>query len=208
MAGGYLTGSLPFGYWLVKALKGIDVRTIGSGNIGTTNVARAAGSKAAATVFALDVMKGLLPPLTGAALGFSTPWQTAAGLMAIVGHNYSIWLGFKGGKGIATSLGTLIGIAPRVILPETVLFAVALTSLRFVSLGSILVALALPILISIFYHGDHFRFYFGMAAGVLALYKHRTNFLRLMNGTEPRVHMPWTPKKAAEESRTIEDLQR
>jgi glycerol-3-phosphate acyltransferase PlsY len=195
LAGSYLLGSLPFGLWIARRLKGIDIRTMGSGNIGSTNVGRICGPKAGAIVFCLDVLKGLLPPLAAMGLGLDSRWQVAAGLLAIVGHNYSIWLGFKGGKGIATSLGVLAGSTFKVVPPLSLLFFVTLLATRWVSLGSILCALALPLCIAWLYPGDGYRLAFGLTACVMAVYKHRSNIARLRAGTESRVHLPWDKKR-------------
>lgn len=189
LAGSYLLGSLPFGLWIAKLWKGVDIRTLGSGNIGSTNVWRICGPVAGSLAWILDVTKGLVPPLVGASLGYASSWQTLAALLAILGHNYSVWLGFKGGKGIATSLGALLGIAPKVGLTAFGLFGVILLTVGYVSLGSILAALSLPPLMAYFYPGDRFRLGFGIVACIMAIYKHRTNIQRLRNGTEPKVRL-------------------
>jgi glycerol-3-phosphate acyltransferase PlsY len=185
----YLLGSTPFGLWIAWKLKGVDIRKMGSGNIGATNVGRICGPRAYALVFALDVLKGLLPPLAAARLNFSSAWQVTGALLAIVGHNYSIWLGFKGGKGIAASLGALIGISPWVALGAFLAFGVEFVALRYVSLGSLAAAVSLPILMPVFYPGDHSRFAFATLACIMAVYKHRGNIARLRVGTEPRVSL-------------------
>lgn len=194
MVASYLLGSLPFGLWVVRIWKGIDIRTVGSGNIGATNVGRIAGPKAYALVFTLDVLKGLLPPLVCAHLRFDSRWQVLAGLLAIIGHNYSIFLKFSGGKGVATSLGVLIGVAPRVCLPLSGLFLVEWLTLRFISLGSLSCAVALPPCMGVFYPEDHYRMAFSLVASAMAIYRHRANIRRLLNGTEPKVRLPWMPK--------------
>lgn len=191
LAGGYLLGSLPFGLWIARRLKGVDIRTVGSGNIGSTNVSRICGPRAGATVFILDVIKGLLPPLIALALHLDARWQIAAGVLAVIGHNYSVWLGFKGGKGIATSLGMLIGAMPKVVLPAAVVFGLAVLLVQYVSLGSILAALSVPPLIYFLYPGDRYRLIFSIFACLMAVYKHRSNILRLLAGTEPKIHLPW-----------------
>ncbi len=198
LAGSYLLGSLPFGLWIAWRLKGIDIRKMGSGNIGSTNVGRICGPKAGALVFGLDVAKGLLPPLIGAALHLDSRWQIAAGLTAIIGHNYSVWLGFKGGKGIATSLGVLLGATPRILPLTGSLFLGELFLLRYVSLGSLLGALSLPILMPLVYPRDPYRLGFGLAACIMAFYKHRANIRRLLAGTEPKIHLPWVRSSQAE----------
>src|SRR6266511_870148 len=119
----YLVGSFPFGLYLTKWVKGIDVREAGSGNIGATNVYRVAGRTLGLTVFALDVLKGFWPPVAMQALGMNSWWQVVAGLAAIIGHNCSPFLGFKGGKGIAASLGALLGVAPKVGVASALLWS-------------------------------------------------------------------------------------
>jgi acyl phosphate:glycerol-3-phosphate acyltransferase len=195
LAGSYLLGSLPFGLWIAKRLKGIDIRTLGSGNIGSTNVGRICGPQAGAIVFCLDVLKGLLPPLVAMGLDLDSRWQVAAGLLAIIGHNYSVWLGFKGGKGIATSLGALVGTTFKVVPLLGGLFLVTLLATRWVSLGSILCALVLPLCIAWLYPDDGYRLAFGITACIMAVYKHRTNIGRIRAGTESRVRLPWDRKR-------------
>ena len=195
LLGSYLLGSLPFGLWIARRLKGVDIRTLGSGNIGSTNVSRVCGSKAGAAVFCLDVLKGVLPPLAGTALRLDSCWQVAAAMLAIIGHNYSVWLGFKGGKGIATSLGAMAGVAIKVVPPVGGVFLLELVTLRYVSLGSILGALALPVSTVWLYPGDHYRLAFASIACLMALYKHRANVGRLRAGTEPKVRFPWDKKQ-------------
>lgn len=189
--GSYLFGSIPFGLWLVMRWKGIDIRTVGSGNIGATNVGRVAGSKAYAMAFTFDVLKGLLPPLIGIALRLDSQWQILGALAGILGHNYSIFIGFKGGKGISTSLGALIGAAPLVGIGAVTLFLVEVLTLHYISLGSVLAALSLPFFSLWLYPGDHYRLAFTIVACVLAVYKHRANIQRLRSGTEPKVRMFW-----------------
>lgn len=194
LAGSYLLGSLPVGLWIAHWWKGVDIRTLGSGNIGSTNVSRVCGPVAGTVVFLFDVAKGLIPPLVGVALHLPSQWLILAAFLAIIGHNYSVWLGFKGGKGIATSLGALLGVAPFVGLSAFAVFGLVLATTRWVSVSSILAALSLPPFMFLFYTGDWYRFAFGTIACLMAVYKHRANITRLRAGTEPKVNMPWTPK--------------
>ncbi len=187
LIGSYLFGSLPFGLWLAWKWKGVDIRTVGSGNIGATNVGRICGPVAGAFVFILDCLKGLLPPLVGLALHLASPWQVLAALLAVIGHNYSIFLGFKGGKGISTSGGALFGIAWQVGLSACGAFGLAFLLFRYISVGSLAAALSLPIMMCVFYPGDYCRLSFGIIACVMAFYKHRGNIARLRDGTEPKV---------------------
>jgi glycerol-3-phosphate acyltransferase PlsY len=182
----YFAGSLPIGLLVAKLWKGIDVREHGSGNSGATNVFRVVGPVAGSIVFALDVLKGLWPPLAAHAMGHGSGWQVAAGMAAILGHNFSPFLGFKGGKGIATSLGVLFGVSPLVGVTALALWVVVVLASRYVSLGSILAAASLAPLMLLFYPGQWTLFGFGLVAGLVAIYKHRANIDRLLKGTENR----------------------
>ncbi len=183
--GSYLFGSLPIGLIVARQWKGIDIRQHGSGNIGATNVFRTVGPAAGTLVFILDVLKGFLPPLVaGRLIPGSSLVMVAAALCAILGHNFSPFLKFKGGKGISTSLGTLIAIAPMVGLIAFGLWAVLLLITRYVSVGSIASALSLPLLTPLFYQGDPYRMGYAVAACLFALIKHIPNIKRLLNGTE------------------------
>ena len=196
LAGSYLFGSVPFGLWLVKRWKGIDLRTVGSGNIGSTNVGRVAGPAGYVIVFAFDMLKGLLPPLLALHLHLDSRWQILAALCAILGHNYSVFLGFKGGKGIATSLGALLGVAPLMGIGALSVFLLEFLTLRWVSLGSILAALSLPLFSLWLYPGNPYVLAFACVACVMAVYKHRANIQRLRVGAEPKVCLPWNKKAA------------
>jgi len=186
IAGAYIGGSLPIGLLIAKLWKGIDVREHGSGNIGATNVYRVVGPVAGALVFLLDVLKGYWPPAAGHAMGLSAEWLVGAGMSAILGHNFSPFLGFKGGKGIATSLGVLFGVAPKVGFAAFGLWIVVVLVSRYVSVGSILAAASLAPLMLVYYPGQPILFGFGLIAGLFAIYKHRANIQRLRAGTENR----------------------
>jgi glycerol-3-phosphate acyltransferase PlsY len=193
----YLLGSLPFGLYIAKWWKGIDVREHGSGNIGATNVYRVVGAPAGVLVFILDVLKGAAPPIFAAMQGMGVVWQVAAGMAAILGHNFSPFLGFKGGKGVSTSLGVLLGVAWRVGFTAWALWAVVVALTRYVSLGSILAAVSLAPL-SAWYYPLHStdnvaRFAFCLAAGIFSIIKHRANIVRLLHGTENRIGRPKPP---------------
>ncbi len=187
LAGSYLLGALPFGLWIALKWCRIDIRTVGSSNIGATNVWRVCGPKAGSVTFAFDVAKGLVPPLVGGWLHLPSQWQILAALLAIVGHTYSILLGFKGGKGIATGLGALLGIAPKVGIAAFGLFGLVVVTFHYVSLGSILGAASLPVFMALLYPGDGYRLAFALAAAFLGVYKHRANLKRLRAGTEPKI---------------------
>ena len=192
--GSYLFGSLPFGLWIALKWKGVDIRTVGSGNIGSTNVSRVCGPAAGAVVLLLDCLKGLLPPLVGSALHLPSQWQILAALLAIIGHNYSIFLGFKGGKGIATTAGALFGVAWQVGAGALSLFGIVFLAFRFVSQGSIAAALSLPPLMWYFYPHDYYRLGFSLFTCIMAIYKHRANIQRLRAGTEPKYERKEKPE--------------
>jgi glycerol-3-phosphate acyltransferase PlsY len=183
----YLLGSIPTGYLVAKA-RGIDIRTVGSGNIGATNVFRVLGKPAGVTVLLVDALKGFVA-CRFVAFGASAPSEThhmIAGLFAILGHNYTFWLRFKGGKGIATSAGVMLALVPVGFAVAFATFLIVLALSRFVSLSSIVAAIALPI--GVWLAGGTTR----MIAlttffGTMAIYKHRANIRRLVAGTESRI---------------------
>jgi glycerol-3-phosphate acyltransferase PlsY len=188
----YLIGSMPTGYLLGRS-RGLDIRQHGSGNIGATNVWRVMGRNWGLVAFASDFLKGFLPLYLLRTLSFPQggSWSIAlllviCGLAAIIGHNYTPWLGFKGGKGIATSAGVLAALMPPVLAVALSLWIVATLITRTVSIGSLLAAVVLPPLAAWFYPGEWV--YFGLAtlAGGLAVWRHRSNIQRLLAGTETR----------------------
>lgn len=191
--GAYLLGSIPFGY-LAARLKGIDLRTVGSGNIGATNAMRVLGRPAGITVLLLDALKGWaavtqVPLVATAVLGAPGPGtglRILAGVCAVLGHNYTCWLRFKGGKGVATSAGVLYGLMPVTGIIATAAFFVVLAATRFVSAGSLAAAAALPVSAWLF-EADRRLFVLALVLGVLATYRHRGNIRRLLAGNEPRL---------------------
>jgi glycerol-3-phosphate acyltransferase PlsY len=194
----YFVGALPIGLLVAKWWKGIDIRDHGSGNIGATNVFRVCGKTAGSVVFVLDVLKGLWPPLAAQAMGLSPAWQVGAGLAGILGHSLSPFLGFKGGKGIATSLGVLFGVAWQVGLSAWALWAAAVLITRYVSVASILAAVSLTPFMLLFYPSDIARLTLAVVAGAFAIYRHRANIERLRNGTENRFgRKPAAPEDAS-----------
>jgi glycerol-3-phosphate acyltransferase PlsY len=192
---GYLLGSAPTGY-LVGRVRGVDILKEGSGNMGATNTFRVLGKKAGATVLIVDLLKGLCAcvaiPLIGAALpGEARPevFKVVAGITAILGHNYTCWLGFRGGKGIATSAGVLIALTPIALLILLAVWGLSFWISKYVSLASILAAVALPIAtVSL----DRSPLLVGVTTfmAAMAIYKHRTNIRRLLDGTEHRFGKP------------------
>jgi glycerol-3-phosphate acyltransferase PlsY len=192
LIGSFLLGSIPFGYLIARS-RGIDIRKVGSGNIGATNVNRALGSRLGILVFALDVLKALIPVLAARNLvphGIAgIPEQVAwflAGLAALLGHMFSPWLGFRGGKGIASGLGAIVGSTPIVGALGFVLFLCVTIPTRYISLGSIVAVLSLPVLVYAVPGQDHWlALIYGLIA-IFIVYKHRENIHRIRNGTESR----------------------
>jgi len=196
---GYLVGSIPWGFIAGKA-KGLDIREHGSGNIGATNVFRVMGKGWGSLVFFLDFLKGLLCGLLGGVLGAKLGLppdigSVLGGISAILGHNFTPWLGFKGGKGIASSAGVLVGVTPIVALCAVIAWAALFFSTRYVSLGSLAAAISLPLATLLLMIVPAFQglpggtvplMIFCSLACVLAFYRHKENIGRLLNGTESR----------------------
>ncbi len=183
---GFLCGSVPFGY-LAGRLNHIDVRTRGSGNIGFTNVLRVLNVKWAIPVLILDILKGLLPAAFAPALGL-TPALAGAG--AILGHVFTPWLGFRGGKGVATAIGVSAFLCIRSLGIDLAVYALVLLATGFVSLSSIVFGLLLVPLTAILYPGDAPLLAFSILVGLLLLVRHRSNVGRLIRHEEPRFG-PW-----------------
>ncbi len=187
---GYLLGAIPFGYLLVRIFKGEDVRASGSGNIGATNVARKSPGLGAATLL-LDAAKGLAAVLVARAL-FSGPHQplimTTAALFAVLGHLFPVWLKFRGGKGVATTLGAFILLTPKSILCMVVLFLMVAAVFRYVSLGSVAAAAAFPLLAwAVREYADSRQLVLFALVSALVIWKHRQNIGRLAAGTESKI---------------------
>jgi glycerol-3-phosphate acyltransferase PlsY len=182
----YFIGALPTGLILVRVLRGEDIRRHGSGNIGTVNVLRVAGPAVAATVLLVDVLKGLIPVLLALRAGVG-PWAVVAcGLAAIAGHNWSVFLGFTGGKGIATSFGVLVGLSAPAAVVAAIVWLIAVAITRFASLGSLLAVVSVPITLWRLRAPPEYVG-FGIIAALFALYRHRVNIQRLVAGTELRI---------------------
>jgi len=185
----YLLGSIPFGYLLVRMFTGEDVRASGSGNIGATNVARKSPALGVATLF-LDAAKGLAAVLVARVL-FGGPHQqliiTTAAFFAVLGHLFPVWLKFRGGKGVATSLGAFILLTPKSILCMVVLFLIIAVAFRYVSLGSVAVAAAFPLLAwALQEYADPQQLILIILVSALVIWKHRQNIGRLATGTESK----------------------
>lgn len=184
----YLLGATPTSYWVGRAFHGLDLREHGSGNLGATNALRVLGWKSALPVVLVDTVKGLIPVVLFADLaGVGFPWALAFGTAAIVGHMFSLWVGFKGGKGMATSAGVFLGFAPWAVLGGFVVWIGLILPTGYVSLGSIGAAFALPFLIAFTPHqGGTSLVWFSAALAAFVIWKHRANFGRLVRGEENR----------------------
>jgi glycerol-3-phosphate acyltransferase PlsY len=195
--GGYVSGAIPFGY-LAGKYKGIDIRQHGSGNIGATNVIRVLGKGIGIPVFALDLLKGWLPVwlvkiwllrMPGGEMLISTG-AVVIGLAAVLGHMFTFWLGFKGGKGVATTTGALLGIAPVAMLGGLVVWLICFFTTRYVSLASMLagvgVVVAMIIQMSRSGRWDVVMLGFGVLIMLLVIVRHRANIQRLLAGSEPK----------------------
>ena len=207
--GAYLIGSIPTGFLVAKA-KGVDIRSAGSGNIGATNAMRVLGKPAGIFVLLMDALKGFGACFLGVLIyghyfnqfnglhstSESIPFPSQegvdhfaiiAGIFAVLGHNYPCWLKFKGGKGIATTAGVYLALAPWALLIALMFFILAVTVTRYVSVGSIVAAIALPVAVWAMPPHNLFLGIVTTALGALAIYKHKSNIQRLMAGTENRL---------------------
>lgn len=188
----YLLGSIPFGLLIVRARAGRDIRAMGSGNIGAANVARSAGTLAGVLTLFFDAAKGYLAVALAARWGGgSMRWMMAAAVAAVVGHVFSVWLEFRGGKGVATGLGVFLPICAPAVGVALLLWLVVVAFWRYSSLGSIAAAAALPIFVYVLYAPGHAPPVYvtvpTIAISLLVLAKHRANIERLIAGTERRL---------------------
>ena len=183
---GYLLGSVPTGVLLTKFFSKVDPRKVGSKNIGATNIFRTAGKALGILTLVGDVLKGMIPIGIAIQLGVSDLWIAIAGLSAFLGHIFPIFLGFKGGKGVATALGVYVMISPIAVLIEFLLFAGMVWRWRYISLGSISCAATIPILIAFFRSESQAYFMLSFIIAALILYRHQSNISRLLQGTESK----------------------
>lgn len=184
----YLIGSIPSGFLLTKYVMKKDVREYGSGNIGATNVARVMGLKAGVLVAVFDILKGYLGVLVGQAIlgsGASAVILLVA-IAAIAGHDWSIFLGFSGGKGVATTFGVILRLYPLAFLVYALIWLLLVITTRYVSLGSIVGSMSLPIVV--YFSGfESFHVFFAVLLSLFVMYTHRANIKRLLNGEENRM---------------------
>jgi acyl phosphate:glycerol-3-phosphate acyltransferase len=203
----YLLGSIPTGFLVARA-RGIDIRTVGSGNIGATNVFRTLGKAAGSLVLLADAAKGFLACwlVAGLASRLAAPSEIVdgllrerlkmvAGIVAILGHNYPCWLRFKGGKGVATTGGVLLALFPQAFALGLVTWVSTLALTRYVSIASMAAGVALPVGVWVF-HGSGTLIAVAGGLAALAIYKHRGNIQRLRLGTELRVGSKKTPNRS------------
>jgi len=193
----YLLGSVPNGY-IVGKVAGVDIRKFGSGNIGATNVLRVLGKKYGYAVFFLDALKGFAVVRISLALVSTTPTARAyadffallSGVVCVIGHVFPIWLRFKGGKGVATSAGVIVGLIPLAAVIVFPIWFIVFEICRYVSVASMCAAISLPITVALFLHfkviDSVILLYFSLAIAVVVIWRHRSNFSRLLNGTEQR----------------------
>lgn len=182
----YVIGSIPSGLILGKTLWHVDLRQHGSKNIGATNAWRTLGKLPGFIVFVADLLKGMLGVYLGMMLVGSSTAMIIGGIMAIVGHSLSLFLKFKGGKGVATGLGVLIMLMPSVSAIVFLVWLIVVLISKYVSLGSIIAAVLVPV--CAFIMGLSFDFVvFGIVAAVFVIYRHKSNIIRLMNGTENKI---------------------
>ena len=181
----YLVGSVPFGYLLIRSAQGADIRSFGSGNIGATNVFRKSRLAGVLTL-ALDVGKGYLAVALAGWLGGSLEWKVAAAIAAIIGHVFTVWLRFRGGKGVATGCGAYLALSPPAVLTTLGLFVVILLLTRYISAASIVATAFFPFWA--YLYGEPKAVLLGAAFGaVLIVAKHGQNIRRLLSGTENRL---------------------
>jgi acyl phosphate:glycerol-3-phosphate acyltransferase len=182
----YLLGSIPFGYLIVRRKSGADIRETGSGGTGATNVSRRAGKAAGVLTLLLDAAKGCVAMVIARAVGGDDWVIAAAAIAALVGHIFPVWLGFRGGKGVATGVGIFLVLAPIPLLCAGVVFVAIVLLTRYVSLGSIIAAILIPVLVWVL--SDSRPLLMAAIVGAaLIVFAHRGNIQRLASGTESRI---------------------
>jgi glycerol-3-phosphate acyltransferase PlsY len=182
----FLFGAIPFGFLICKYRLGIDIRKVGSGNIGTTNVIRVAGPAWGILVLFLDASKGLIPVLIAKSLHFPPLFIVLAGILSILGHIFSPFVGLRGGRGVATGLGVVIGIAPKVAFILFLTWAIVVLLTRYVSLASLTAAFLFPIIMAIYKSPLPF-FLLSIVISILVIVRHKPNVERLLRGEEHKI---------------------
>jgi glycerol-3-phosphate acyltransferase PlsY len=184
----FLVGSIPTGVIVTRAITGIDVRGAGSGNVGAANVARAAGFRVGILVAVLDIAKGAAPVLVGRALGLDATELSLVALAAVLGHDYSPFLGLHGGKGVATTLGVMLALAPLPALLAILTYLALFLAFRYSSLGSLAALTLLPAYMSLLGQPRSYVL-LAVALWAIAVFKHRQNIVRLVQGNEARFNL-------------------
>jgi glycerol-3-phosphate acyltransferase PlsY len=187
LAAAYFLGSVPFAIVLVRLFRGVDVRTQGSGNAGATNVLRTAGKALAAGTMLLDIGKGVLAVLLMQAVTYDARWLGAAAVFVTLGHVFPVWFAFRGGKGVATAIGSFGVLAPGAVLAVVAAFVLVVATTRFVSLGSVTAACLLPLAMRLLFHAPDPEVVAAAATTFLLVVSHRANITRLLAGTERRL---------------------
>ncbi len=188
---GYLLGSFPSGYLAGRIIKGIDIRSIGSGSTGATNVLRHIGKRAAIAVFLIDVSKGIISILLAKYFLLNDSWQVTVGLSALFGHIWPVWLKWRGGKAVATGLGVFLGLSWQVGLASLGVFILVISLFRIVSLASVMASLSLPLIMYLSFNDSTFSIpylFVSLLAMVLVIWRHRENINRLIKGKEPKIN--------------------
>ena len=200
----YLIGSIPFSFLVVKLMSGADIRTVGSRNVGATNVARTFGKLPGIIALLLDMAKGyaavalakwltaspywpLQVGVDASPLHSRTFWIALAGLIAVLGHIFPVWLRFHGGKGVATAAGVFLALDPLAVLAAMIVFAIVVISTRFVSLASILSAASIPIFLRFLTHASFWTIAISIVIAILIIVKHHSNIARLTQGIERKM---------------------
>lgn len=187
----FLIGSIPSGYWITWKIKGTDIRQYGSGNIGATNVYRVLGLKMAVLVALADIVKGIGAVVAASLVTAEPFYLLLGGLITILGHNYSIFLGFKGGRGVATTCGVLLALLAKPVLLALLFWVILVIVTRYVSVASILASIFLLPLV--FFMGyPLYYFFFVLLLVIFIIYRHMENIHRLLRGEENR--LPWPPQ--------------
>ncbi|MFA5859174.1 MAG: glycerol-3-phosphate 1-O-acyltransferase PlsY [Elusimicrobiota bacterium] len=196
---GYLSGAIPFGVIISKYFFKVDIRKHGSGNIGAANVYRIIGPKAGISVFICDAIKGAVPVLLASLISKgNSAVMLSSGVMAIVGHMYSPFIGFRGGKGVATGAGVFLALVPIPTLIALAVFIVTVAVSKYISLGSIVAAVSLPVIVAIVNYSWMITF-FSVIAGILVVYKHESNIKRIVTGKENK--FMFKPREAVEDNK-------
>jgi acyl phosphate:glycerol-3-phosphate acyltransferase len=182
----YLLGAIPFGLLIARLQKGIDIRDHGSGNIGTSNVLRTSGKRAALLTLAGDLLKGYLPVLAGSLWGVPPPWVVIAGAAAVIGHNWPIYIHFRGGKGVATSFGAALGIMPAAAGLALLVYLLVAAIARYTSLAALVSTASLLLWVHLF-RASRPQVLFSVFAALLIYLRHRENIQRLILGTERKI---------------------